>query len=466
MTTQEHKDNTSDRDVVDVAILGGGISGLTAALALKQRGHRVALLEASDAPGGCIRTWSQDGFLFELGPNTVIDNAPQVAELCRAADVEADRLIAQPAAKKRFVVKRGGLVPLPGGPIGFLKTPLFSLRAKLRLLREPFIGRPADGVEESIAQFARRRLGAEFLDYAVGPFVSGVYAGDPEKLSVQHATAKIYALEEKHGSLIRGAFAKRKGPAPGGKLFSFARGLDALPLAIASALGESWCPDTRVESIARGGETFDVIATNGATAQPRRARAVVVAIPATAASAALRDLDEDGADAIADLPYADVAVVSLGYRRADVAHPLDGFGFLAPSVETRHVLGCLFPSSLFPDRAPADHVALSAFVGGACHPDRVTASEDEVLAATLRDLTPLLGLRGDPALSRVERWRPAIPQYNVGHGARKLAAEQLEGRQPGLFLSGNLLYGVSVADCIRNAWTLAERVDAFLGGGN
>ena len=447
----------------DVIILGGGISGLTAGFWLNRGGARTLVVERSGRPGGCISTWKSEGYLFELGPNTVLNNAFEIDRLCEAAGILGERLAARPAAKKRFIVKGGRLVTLPGGPVGFLSTPLFSWRTKLGLLKEPFIGRARE--EESIAAFVRRRLGQEFLDYAVGPFVSGVYAGDPERLSVRHATGKIYALEERYGSLIRGAIAKRKGPAPAGGLFSFPDGLAALPAALARSLGDGYAPETAAAAVEKMDGGFKItLAVKGGTSREAQARAVVCALPSRAAALALNPLDREFPSLIAALPYADVALVCLAFRREDVAHPLDGFGFLAPEVERRFVLGCLFPSSLFPGRAPEGHVALSAFVGGAVHPERAALGEAETVAKVLEDLKPLLGLRGKPVLSRVESWRPAIPQYVVGHGALKEAAARLERANPGLFLSGNLLYGVSVGNCIQNATDVAGKAAAYISG--
>lgn len=449
------------RSRLDVMVLGGGVSGLTAGFLLHERGLQVLLAEKTDHPGGSITTWKRDGFLFELGPNTVLNNAFEIDTLCEAAGILGERISAMPAAKNRFIVKGGKLVALPDGPVGFLGTSLFSWKTKLGLLKEPFIGRAA--TEETIAQFVRRRLGQEFLDYAVGPFVSGVYAGDPDRLSVRHATGKIYALEEKYGSLIRGAVAKRKGPAPAGGLFSFPDGLAALPARLADALGDGYQGDTGAAAVEREEGGFRItLAEKGGTSRVVHARSVVCALPSKAAALALNPLDRDFPGKIQGLPYADVALVCLGFRREDVGHPLDGFGFLAPEVEKRHVLGCLFPSSLFPGRAPEGHVALSAFVGGAVHPERAAGGEEEIIRNTVADLTPLLGLKGSPVITRVVAWRPAIPQYVVGHGALKESAARLEAANPGLYISGNLLYGVSVGNCIQNATGVAERAADYL----
>ena len=227
---------TSDR--LDALVVGGGISGLTIAFHLARGGRRIAVLEASEHVGGSIETRTDGAWRFEMGPNTVVESDESVGRLIRDCGLADDKITAAPTAKRRYLYKGGRLVPLPGGPGGFLKTPLFPLSAKLRLLREPWIGRPADGVEESIGQFVRRRLGQAFLDYAVGPFVSGVYAGDPERLSMRWAVPKIHALEERHGSLLRGALAKRKGPAAGGAMISFRQGLAELPDRLAREIGD------------------------------------------------------------------------------------------------------------------------------------------------------------------------------------------------------------------------------------
>ena len=448
---------------MDIVILGGGISGLTAGFLLNRKGFKVAVLEQTGHAGGCITTWKKDGFIFELGPNTVLNNSFEIDALCDAAGILDGRLTATPASKRRFIAKGGDLHALPSGPFSFLTTGIFPPSAKLRLLKEPFIPPAPKGTEETIAAFTRRRLGEHFLRYAVGPFVSGVYAGDPEKLSVKHATAKIYALEENYGSLIKGAIAKRKGPAPAGGLFSFTQGLETLPLVLAGEIGRGWHPNTTATAVSRSGDGF-VIDGRESAATPVRfsARAVISALPSLAASQVLDPLGGDFSPGIASLPYADVAVVCMGFRRSDIKHRLDGFGFLAPEAENRYVLGCLFQSSLFPGRAPQEHAALTAFVGGAMHPERVAPDSQEILASTLKDLRFLLGLNRDPVLARVEKWQPAIPQYVLGHGAYKTAARVFEEECKGVFISGNLLGGVSVGDCIKNATALADRVGRYL----
>lgn len=438
-------------DRLDMVVVGGGISGLTTAFHLSRAGRRVAVLEAAARVGGAIETFSDGAWRFEMGPNTVLENNPSVGRLLRDSGMETEKITAAPSAKRRYLYKGGRLVPLPGGPGGFLTTPLFPASAKLRLLREPWIAPAPADVEETIAQFVRRRLGQAFLDYAVGPFVSGVYAGDPERLSVRWAVPKIHGLEEQHGSLIRGAFARRKGPAPGGAMISFREGLEELPRKLAREIGD----------VRTGVLCHKVVRIEGGfraetSAGPVEAARVVLAVPADVAARLLEEATSGASRLFAEIPYAAVATLSLGFRREAVGHPLEGFGFLAPRKEGVNVLGCLFPSEIFPGRAPAGHVALAAFAGGRTNPE-IVGWDDERLASTLlSELRGPLGLEGEPAFRLIRRWPRAIPQYEVGHGRFVERAREIEQALPGLRLGGNFLGGVSVPDCIKNATSLAE----------
>lgn len=432
----------------DVLVIGGGISGLTTAFHLVRGGRKVVLLEASPRVGGSIETKTDGPWRFELGPNTVLENHEFVTRLIREAGLEGEKVTALPSAKRRFLWKGGQLHALPSGPVGFLKTPLFPASAKLRLLREPWIPKPAGDPEETIAEFVRRRLGQAFLDYAVGPFVSGVYAGDPERLSVRYAVSKIASLEREHGSLIRGALARRKGPAPGGAMISFREGLDQLPRKLAQSIGEVGDVRTGVSCrrIVRTPDGFRAETDSG----PVEARQVVLAVPADAAA---RLLDSPG---LAEIPYAAVSLVSTGWRREDIAHPLGGFGFLAPRKEGLHVLGVLFPSEIFPGRAPEGHTVLTAFVGGRTQPEVAAWDDDRLMSTVLDELRRTVGVRGGPRISTIRRWPRAIPQYEVGHGRFLELAREIEAALPGLRIGGNFLHGVSVPDCIRNATEMAE----------
>jgi oxygen-dependent protoporphyrinogen oxidase len=433
-----------------VVVIGGGISGLTTAFLLARRGAKVTVLEAAPRVGGAMETLRDGPWRFEMGPNTVLEGNAEVTALIQECGLAGEKIIAAPSAKKRYLWKGGRLHALPGGPGGFLRTPLFSPGAKLRLLREPWIPRPQEGGEETIAAFVRRRLGQEFLDYAVGPFISGVYAGDPDRLAVRWAVPRIAALESEHGSLIRGALAKRKGPQPRGAMISFRDGLDTLPRRLAEEIG-----DVRTgvfcRRLVRAEGRFVAETGDGAVSADQ----AVVAVPADVAARLLDDLTGGASRLFAEIPYAPVAVVSLGVRREDVAHPLDGFGFLVPRKEGLSVLGCLFPSTLFPGRAPEGHAALVAFIGGRMNPEIVAEDDGAIYAAVRQELGRALGLRGEPVFHNVRRWPRAIPQYELGHGRFVARAEAIERDHPGLRIGGNFLRGISVPDCIRNATALA-----------
>lgn len=435
--------------MIDTLIVGAGISGLTTAFHLARGGKRVAVLEASPRVGGSLETRTDGPWRFELGPNTVLESHESVTRLIREAGLDGEKVTAAPAAKRRYLWKGGRLHPLPSGPLGFLLTPLFPVSAKLRLLREPWV--PKGDSEESIADFVRRRLGQAFLDYAVGPFVSGVYAGDPERLSVSYAVPRIAALEREHGSLIRGALARRKGPSPGGAMISFREGLEQLPRELARQIGDVRT-GVACRRIVRAGESFRARFRADTDSGPIEASRVVLAVPADVAARLLER------EALAEIPYAAVSLVSTGWRREDVAHPLDGFGFLAPRKEGLRVLGVLFPSEIFPARAPDDHVLLTAFAGGRTDPEVAAWDDERLLSEVLGDLRRTLGVRGEPVVSTIRRWPRAIPQYELGHGRFLDLAREIESDLPGLRIGGSFLRGVSVPDCIRNATALAEEL--------
>jgi protoporphyrinogen/coproporphyrinogen III oxidase len=441
----------------DVAVVGGGISGLAAALYLTRGGARVTLLEGADRPGGVLRTLQDGDWTFELGPNTVLEKPP-VAELLAAAGLTDERVAAAPAGKRRYIWKGDRLEPMPGGPLGLVRTPLFPAGAKLALLREPFVGRGpatraggADG-DESVADFVRRRLGPAWLRYAVGPFVSGVYAGDPERLSVRWAVPRIAALERDHGSLIRGAVAKMKGPAPGGAMIGYTGGFEALARRLAEQL-----PDVRlgtpVTALERRPDGFRLVTPAGVVSATR----VVLALPADTTAELLAGPTGGRSLPLGEVPYAPVVVGCLGYRREQIAHPLDGFGFLAPRDEGLRVLGGLFSSALFAGRAPAGHAALTVFAGGAMDRELVTLDDEAVWQVLARDLGRALGITGAPVFRQLRRWPRAIPQYELGHGRFVALAADLEGAMPGLYLAGNWLGGVSVSDSIARGADVAAR---------
>ena len=452
----------------DVLVIGAGISGLVCALGIEDAGRHVRLLEAASEPGGVIGTRRHDGALYELGPNSTLDTTPLVNALLDRLHVREERIDASALAARRFVIRGGRPVVLPVSPRSFLGTRAFTVGAKLRLLREPFIPPAPAGAEESIAAFVRRRLGNEFLDYAIDPFVAGIYAGNPEEISVPAAFPRLHALEQKYGSLIRGQIQGRRERARNAEVakntagsFSFRAGMQALPNAIANALGNV-VYDARVQRIAATGDGFDVQFTRAGVPERLRARTVVAAVPAHAAAPLVDKLDPEAAHALRAIEYAPVASVASLYRKADVQHPLDGFGFLVPRREHRRILGTLFSSSMFPGRAADGDALVTTFAGGRRDAGIAALGDDEIAAVVNEELVALLGAARKPSWQQVTRWRQAIPQYTLGHLERIARIEAAESRHPGLYFCASYRGGVSVADCIKSGHAMAGRVAAAL----
>jgi protoporphyrinogen/coproporphyrinogen III oxidase len=439
--------------MTDVAIVGGGISGLAAAWFARRRGLSVVVLEAANEVGGTVRTVERGGFLVDTGPTSTLSRGGALDELIAGVGLQSQVIEADSRAA-RYIVRDDRLVPLPTGPADFLKTPLFTARAKWRLLAEPVRRRARS--EESVAQFTRRRIGHEFLDWAVDPFVSGVYAGDPERLSVRAALPRLYALEAKYGSLFIGALAqmlrgRSGGTQPRGRLISFRRGMQTLPNAVARELAESVRPRVGVTTIARTGGEWIARSREG----EYRAACLVLAVPAYAAAELLAPLNAELARELNAIAYPPVASIALGFTRKQVGHPLDGFGALLPRRLGRETLGVIFSSTLFPGRAPPDKVLLTAFIGGARNPSVGDRTDAALIDRVLTDLRPLLGLRGDPIFQNVTHWRRGIPQYELGHTERIDRIDTALREHPGLHACANWRGGVSLADCVSNAATLA-----------
>ena len=449
----------------DAIVVGGGISGLVAAHRLQRAGLAVAVLEAADRAGGVIGSVARDGWLLERGPNSALDTSPLIGELVDELGLRARLRWASTLADRRYVLRRGVPMALPSSPAAFLTSGLFSARAKLALLREPFVPPLDPALDESIAALVRRRLGSEFLDYAIDPFVSGVYAGDPEQVSVAAAFPKLHALEQRWRSLIRGqifgaAERRRQGAAAKNvaRSFSFDAGMQVLSDALADTL-HGLQLQTRVSGLRRDANGQFVLQSDG-QGGPRhwRARNLVLALPAEAAAGLLQQHSGDAAAALREIPYAPLASVASVYRRADIGHALDGFGLLVPRVEQRRLLGVLFSSSMFEGRAPEGQVMLTSFVGGMRQP-ALAALPDAALGALVQaEHQALLGARRPALHQQLTRWPRAIPQYNLGHGGRLARALALESSLPGLFFCANWLGGVAVGDCIKSGFAVADRL--------
>lgn len=451
-----------------VLVCGAGLTGLTAAWHLRRSGIDVTVLEASDVVGGVVQTVRRDGYLVERGPNSCT-LTPNLAALVESLQLTPMLRPAAPQAQRRYIVRGGVPIVVPSSPGAMLRSPLFGLAAKLRLLREPFIARRQATEDESVADFVTRRLGSEPLDYAVDPFVSGVYAGDPAHLSVRHAFPRLAALEREHGSLLRGMLAagrkarvaRSAGDAAAGRhtMVSFTDGMATLPITLADRLGrEHIMTGTRVMSIASQRSGVEVTVERNGARVTLHADLVISTLPLHALdSITLPPAAQVSRAALQRVHYPPVASLALGMRRADVAHALDGFGMLIPSRERRKTLGVLFSSTLFEHRALDGNVLLTCFLGGTRHPELGLASTDALLDVVQPELAALLGVSGAPKFVEHTTWPRAIPQYDVGHDEVVRAAEALEALVPGLMVDGQFRRGVSVGDCIAGGAQIAAR---------
>ena len=453
-----------------VAIIGAGITGLTAAFYLKRSGVPVTVYEASDRVGGAIQSIRAEGYLAEFGPNTILETSPKVTQLVIDAGLASRRTDPDPKAGARYVVRYKRPIEMPDSPLGFFTTPLFTARAKLAVLCEPFVPARRDGKEESVAEFVVRRLGQEFLDHAIDALVAGVYAGDPYKLSVPQAFPKLGQLEARYGSLIKGQIfgareRKRRGEVAKDRApkFSFDTGLQALPDTLREGLGEAVRLDTTVTRLTQTPEgwTLDV-REHG---QQTRVEHSAVIYAGTAFKLAEMEVQTPmplRLATFAEIRYPPVASVVLGFRREDVAHPCNGFGMLIPKVEGFKILGTIFSSSLFPNRAPAGHLTLTSYVGGERFPELASLPSEKLFALTCEDLRVLLGVKGKPTFQHCVFYPRAIPQYNVGYGRYRAQMSDIEHNAPGLFLAGHYRDGISLSDTIVSACNVADRVGEFL----
>ena len=468
--------DAENSEVRTVAVVGAGLSGLVVAYELKRRGLNVRLYEAAPRAGGVIGTTSGDGFLAEHGPNSCTFTTALEA-LTNVLGIHDQIVDTNASANKRFLVRDGSIVEAPRSPGAVARTPLLTARAKLRVLLEPFVGRRDLSDEVSVATFVEDRFGKEILTYVVDPMVSGIFAGDPSRLSMMHAFPQMFSLAQKHGSVIRGILDrqlrsrrerdtnKSRRPRATRRSISFRNGMQTLTESLASAVGNSLIlgSSVRMVNIDEHQQKWSVESANEERVRTHSADAFVMATSACAFTemelpAQLRR----PAMPIERIEYPPVSSLTLGFRRDDVSHPLDGFGMLVPSIEGRSLLGVLFNSSLFPGRAPDGHVALTCFLGGARNPEIGSLTTGELLRLVDRDLRELLGVSGAPVWVHHSFWQHAIPQYNVGYQSAKDAIVKAEASNPGFFIAGSFREGISVGDCVTVAQHTAERVAAYL----
>lgn len=453
----------------EVAIIGAGISGLTAGHFLKQQGRDICILEKSGRIGGAIRSERRDGFLIEFGPNSILDTTPLLHDMFSRLNINNDLEYANDTSKNRYIVRHGRLNPLPASPLAFLRSRLFSTSAKLRLLKEPFIA-PADpDVDESLADFVQRRLGREFLDYAINPFVAGVYAGKPEALSVRSALTKLHQMEQEYGSLIKGAILgarKRRKSTETSKskarLFSFRDGLQTLVDALGRDLDGNIFTGREIRAIRRREATFEIEGDTDGRAFQLAADALLITVPAHVYPDLPLDFQTSLVAPLQQIYYPPVTMVYFGFKSRPSGVPLDGFGFLVPEKENRQILGTVWSSTIFSNRTPDQGVALTTFVGGSRQPENALLPEDQLIELVRRDIEDLMGIRTSPDLIAVKSWKKAIPQYHIGHREIIAQIEQFEQAHPGVFISGNFRGGISVADCVKQSHLMSGHIHTYL----
>ena len=447
-----------------VAVIGGGISGLASAWRLQQLGVPVAVFEAEDRAGGLIGTVQERGFLFESGPQSFQGTEPLLA-LIRELGIENELCTASPRAP-RFVLRSGRLRKIPMSPQAVLTTSLLGAGARWRVASEAFRRTRPSGEEESVANFVRRKFGHEILEYLVAPFVSGVYAGDPEKLSLRAAFPSLDEWEREHGSVLRGAMksrpAKGKGPPP---LCSFRSGMNTLARAMAARLSgdiETGARARALSCVPSGGGQYEIRVEREGRMETFAAEAVVMAAPAYVASNLVQTVSPPLARMLSGISYAGVAVVAAGYHARQMGFALDGFGVLIPRSEKFRTLGTVWNSSLFPGRAPEGAFTITSFIGGATDPEVMDQPEEEIASIVQRDNARILEISGPPAASAIWKHPKALPQYNLGHGHIVRALGEAQFNHPGIFFSGNYLEGPSIGKCVEHGFSTAEAVRDFL----
>lgn len=448
-----------------IAVVGGGLSGLATAWRLGQAGADVTVIEKSGRTGGVIRTERRQGFLCEAGPNSMLMKSQQAEDFLDDLGLTGDIVDANPVANKRFLVKNGRVVPLPMSMGGGITTPLYTLGGKFRLLAEPFIKPAPADADQSVAGFVSRRMGRQFLDYGIAALVSGIFAGDPEKLSIRYAFPKVWNLEARYGSLIGGAIKLRKERKRRGevaykpRMMSFPDGTETLTRRLAETARADIRTSAEPTSLARAEAGWEIRWREPDGEHTGCFDELVISVPAhTNPELPWQEAVAADMARIPTLYYPPVTTLVLGYRREQVEHPLDGFGVLIPLVENRRVLGAIFSSTIFPGRAPEGHVALMIFMGGATMPDSARSSESEAVTLATGQLADLLGIRGEPVFTSATHWPLAIPQYNVGHGDFLAGLERVEQRWQGLHFCANYRGGPGLSDCLDSARATAESI--------
>ncbi len=446
-----------------IVIIGAGISGLSLAYFLLEKNHSLDLeiIEAEKKAGGKIWTDKTEGFICEGGVNGFLDNRAMTLELSNKLGLSPLR--SNDNARKRFIFSDGKLKMLPESPLSFFKSDLLSLYGRLRIILELFIPKGANK-DETLADFARRRLGKEAFEKLIDPMASGIFAGDPEKMSLKSCFPKVYNLEQKYGGLIKGMMkmqkeakktGKKVGAGPGGILTSFYGGMETLINSLTDFLGSRLKAGVPAMSIDRNNDIYTIRLSDGSKIE---ANIVISAIPAFALAEITRGLDRNLSDLLNNIYYPSISVVCLGFKREKVKHSLDGFGFLIPYREGRKILGTLWDSSIFPNRAPEGYVLLRTMLGGARMSELAEQDEEKQVNIVMNELSKIMNIKAEPDLIKVFIHKRGIPQYFVNHDLKLERINSVLKNYRGFYITGNAFRGIGVNDCIENSSKLAERI--------
>jgi len=454
-----------------ICVIGGGISGLAAAFLLKKKGFDVTLFEKSERVGGNIQTVKIDDYTIEYAPNSLL-KSPHLVDLIKTLGLKGEVSAANPANKKRYVLQNGKLRALPMSIAKMAANDFFSWRAKLRLLKEPLV-KSKSPQNESVAEFFERRLGREIVGKAADPFIAGIYAGNPEELSVKAAFPRLYELEREYGSLFIGSLRSKLEEADKDfpRTFSFIKGVQTLADRLAENLNESVKVNTEVTRIEKTSDGRISVITqdssenqigNKALTFTQTFDALIISTPAESAARLIENTDAKLSEQLKNIYYPPVAMVFLGFKKENIGRRLDGFGFLVPSSERRKILGTIWNSSVFENRAPAGYDLLTTFVGGSRNAKLFEKSDEELFETVYEELKSILDLRAKPDFTRIKRWRKAIPQYNLGYERIENGIQEFENKSQGIFFCSNFYKGISVGDCVKNAYRTADEVETFL----
>jgi len=457
----------SDRPQKDVVIVGGGISGLAALHFLRtlRPDLTVSLYESESRVGGTVGTDQVEGYSFDWGPNGFLDREPLTLRLVKELGLNDRMERANAAVQNRFILRKGQLRSVPMTPPKFLKSDILSIAGKLRLAMEP-LGKKAPGGDESIYDFAKRRIGREAADYLVQPMVSGVYGGVAERLSLRSCFPIMRDMESEYGSLLKAMIqrarkAKREGrksggPAgPGGWLTSFKGGLCGIIDELYRQYRDYIVTGSGVKNVSRSNERFAVEMVDGATVAAGR---VILAAPAYQTATMVEGLSEELSLALAAIEYAPIAVICSGYAKEQVGRDVNGFGFLVPQRENRRILGSIWTSSIFADRAPRGKVQFRTMVGGDGDHAVMDLTDGELIEVVSRDLGEIMQLQGAPEITRIYRWRRGIPQFKIGHSERIGRIEAELARIGRLHITGNAYYGIGLNDCVKQSYRVVEAI--------